>query len=265
MKIPAQIKQRVETKLRECIDIVEKHYKVKLDMPKVTYTKGGGVAGTASYTTWTIDLNPVLLMENTDDFMKRTVPHELAHLACDKIYPEAHNRGFNDEAAGMLRMLSIRGHGRYRRPKRDIHGSRWQSIMRVLGADPSRCHSYDVTNVKRRKARFDYKCSKCGTAMSVGPKIHKQIQRDASSRWHRSCRGHPLVLVGAQPKVTPVTLPTRTPVQPGVGTKQQRAFAIYQSLKNQYDRTAIITRFMRDLGMTKAGASTYYYNCQKVV
>jgi hypothetical protein len=71
------------------------------------------------------------------------------------------------------------------------------------------------------------------------------------------------VLVGAQAK-SPVATAVATPVQPTTGTKQARAYAIYMSLKNNYDRDGIIARFKRDLDMTSAGASTYYYNCQKM-
>jgi len=263
MKISAQIKQRIETKLREGIATIERHYKCKLEMPRILYNLGGGTAGRASYTEWYIQLNPILLMENLEDFIVRTVPHELAHLATDRIYPEAHNRGENDEAAGMFRMMAMRGR-RFRRPKRELHGTRWQEIMRVLGvSDVTRCHQYDVSNVSRRKARHQYKCSGCGTVLTCGPKVHKQLLAKPDSRWHTSCRGSRLVLVGAQPKAPVVTV-MATPVQPTAGTKQARAHTIYQALKNQYDRDGIIARFKRDLNMTPAGASTYYYNCQKM-
>lgn len=263
MKVTAQIKQRVEAKLRQGIATIEQHYKRKLEMPAIRYNLRGATAGRASYTEWYIQLNPVLLMENLEDFIARTVPHELAHLATDRIYPEAHNRGDNDEAAGIFRMMSLRGR-RFRRPKREIHGTRWQEIMRVLGVkDITRCHQYDTTNVSQRKARHEYKCAGCGTIVTCGPKVHKQLQLKPDSRWHKSCRGERLVLVGAQAKA-PLPVKVTTPVQPTAGTKQARAYAIYQALKNQYDRDGIITRFIRDLAMTKAGASTYYYNCQKM-
>ena len=44
----------------------------------------------------------------------------------------------------------------------------------------------------------------------------------------------------------------------------ERALVIYQDLAGKgHGRKMTIQRFIDVLGMTKAGASTYYYNCQK--
>lgn len=264
MKVSAQIKQQVETKLREGIATIQKHYGCKLDMPTILYTKGGGTAGVANYCNWTVNYNPVLLIENTDEFLARTVPHELAHLACDKIYPEAHqsnNDNYREAYAGDG--TGYRFHPtRFRRAKRELHGSHWQEIMHVIGVkDVSRCHSYDVTNVKRKKARYQYKCAGCATVVSCGPKIHKQLQRDPKSRWHGGCKGYRLVLVTQQ---TPAKLKVNTPKKPEAGTKIAKAYALYKQWHGRYDRQGMIAVLMHEVGMTEAGASTYVYQCQKL-
>jgi SprT protein len=262
MKIIQAIKQRVTARLRSDLDKIEKRYGTKLDMPNVAYDVRGVVAGYASHSAWLIRLNPDLLVANLEDFLIRTVPHELAHLACHRIYPEAYER---DVSA----MFSARtGRMKFRRAKREVHGPRWKEIMRVLGADPKRTHNYDVSSTRRsRKARYQYKCSRCGEMLYAGPKVHKHIQRDPSARWHRGCKGHRLILQGIQGKHVPaaadlLAVPRATPT-PATGTKQQRAMALYRGHPGA-DRGTMIAMFMAQLAMTQAGASTYYYNCQKV-
>jgi hypothetical protein len=141
----------------------------------------------------------------------------------------------------------------------------------VLGmTQVTRCHQYDVTNVKRKKARYQYRCTGCQTVLNCGPKIHKQLQLRPDSRWHNGCKGSRLQLVGHTPPQGPkvpvsmVTQPqgTRVPSPRGTGTKLERAKALYQANPG-LDRQGLIALFMRDLGMTKAGASTYVYTCQK--
>lgn len=251
--ITKQIKQRVLDKVREGIDLIEKHYKKTISVPAVVYAVGGATAGTANHRTYTIDINPVLLMENLDDMIDNTVPHELAHLACHTIYPEAYQSS--------VRMVMGRRGWQMRRTKREIHGWQWQEIMRVLGADPARTHKYDVSNVSHRKARYEYRCSGCEHVMQIGPKIHKQLQRDPDCRWHKGCKGHRLVLIGKKAPA-PVVVPPMALAVPTTGTKQQRASALYRANAGT-PRSAMIQMFMRELGMTQAGASTYYYNCQK--
>lgn len=78
-----------------------------------------------------IRYNALLLNENAEDFLKRTVPHEVAHVIARVYY------------------------SRNIRP----HGTEWQSIMHFFGADASRCHSYDTQRASTRKLQqFRYAC-----------------------------------------------------------------------------------------------------------
>jgi len=82
----------------------------------------------------TIRYNPALLLRHGDDFLARTIPHEVAHY------------------------LAFVHHGRGIRP----HGPEWQQMVRALGGEPERCHSYDVAGLDARKTRrFPYHC-RCG-------------------------------------------------------------------------------------------------------
>jgi SprT protein len=73
-----------------------------------------------------IRYSPALLLRHDDDFLRRTVPHETAHFLVYRLY-------------------------RHRvRP----HGPEWQAVMRHLGADPERCHDYDVAGLAARRTRY---------------------------------------------------------------------------------------------------------------
>ncbi len=75
------------------------------ELPSIEWNLRGSFAGRADGRNNRMRLNPVLLCENTEDFIKQTVPHEVAHLA---------NRTV---------------HGPHVRP----HGPEWKSMMRALG------------------------------------------------------------------------------------------------------------------------------------
>ena len=117
MHVTTEVKSRVVAKLAEGIALIRAHYGVSLTMPVIKYSKRGTTAGTAEIRSWAVNFNAGLLMENVEDFIACTVPHELAHLAVERIYPEAHR----PQRVG-------------RRLKRDFHGADWQEVMRVLKA-----------------------------------------------------------------------------------------------------------------------------------
>jgi SprT protein len=79
-----------------------------------------------------IRYNLELLKRGGIDFIDRTVPHEVAHV------------------------LAYHRYGPRIRP----HGQEWQRIMRQFGAEPSRCHDYDVSGLSARQLTyFHYHCS----------------------------------------------------------------------------------------------------------
>lgn len=100
--------------------------------PVVKCTVRGVTAGKAYLREWMVNYNPALFQENHDDFLARTVPHEVAHLIAYDIH------------------------------KVGGHGWAWKSVMARLGiSEIKRCHSYDTTNTRvRRVARvYMVKCS----------------------------------------------------------------------------------------------------------
>lgn len=268
MQVTAEMKEKVNAKLRECIAIANKRYNIDLKFPTVVYMKRGTTAGTANYRTWTIDINPVLLVENFDDMLNDTVPHELAHLITDTVYPEAH------ESGPMVR--TRRG---WKRGKRSVHGAEWQSVMRVLGVNPSRTHNYDTTNARtREKTSYDYKCNCCGAILKMGPKRHATEQRMPGHYTHGACgraRGKltlvaktPSATVHAKPVLPMMNLHQHVPpapksTAPETGSKLARCYEIYKTYPTMA-RKDLIQQFVTRVGCTAAGASTYVANCKKM-
>jgi SprT protein len=251
-QVSAELKSRIRSILLEGIAKIEKRYGIKMEYPTVTYNQGGGVAGMANYKKWTIKYNPVLLNENVEVFLARTVPHELAHLACDRIYPEAH-------ATEIVRTRS----GKLKRTKRDVHGNYWKEIMRVLGvSDIGRCHSYDTTSVKRAVTKYNYSCG-CGESVhQVGAKVHNKVALFGAKYTCKKCKQ--FIRPANQGKtIAPVIRPVvATKVPSAGGTKIDRARALLASMIRP-TREDAINAFMAQLDMTKAGAGTYYYNLTK--
>ncbi len=123
----------------------------------------------------TIRYNPALLLRHGEDFLKRTIPHEVAHY------------------------LAFVHHGRGIRP----HGPEWQQMVRALGGEPERCHAYDVAGLGARKTRrFPYHC-RCGDHQLSSVR-HNRVIRGARYLC-RHC-GEALQ-AGSSPATTPKPIP----------------------------------------------------------
>jgi SprT protein len=154
-----QIKKAVEAAFVK----VENCYNVKLPRPKISFDLNGRAAGTASRGENKLRFNLSLAEhpENKERFLRQTVPHEVAHLAQDVLFPS-----------------TARG---WTKP----HGREWQRIMvQAMGLPPERCHSYNTENIKARRKHpgFPYKCG-CRTFI-FSPIRHKRAQ---SGKSYYSC------------------------------------------------------------------------------
>ena len=104
-----------------------------------------------------IKFNRTLLLENSDEFIRQVVPHELAHLIVYQVF------------------------GRVK-----PHGQEWQAVMTQLfnlPADTS--HQFDVESVQGKM--FAYQCE-CQTHY-LTIRRHNRIQRDKISYLCRKCQG----------------------------------------------------------------------------
>ncbi|MBO77924.1 MAG: hypothetical protein CME17_10870 [Gemmatimonadetes bacterium] len=111
--------------------------------------KGGYVKQGNFETIW---LNSDFLNHHGQDFIDRTVPHELAHIV-DQI---------------------VNGMAYTRTMRRVLHGPSWRAIMRDMGCDPKRCHSYDQSASGRIKQLFVWE-NEGGELMPLTPIRHKRM------------------------------------------------------------------------------------------
>lgn len=250
MQVTAEVKKKIHDKLTACIALAEVAYKTTIPLPRVIYTKRGSTSGEAILQDWTINLNPALLMRNVETFLETTVPHEFAHLIVHQLWPQAH--------------LRTRGeNGKW--TKRDFHGSYWQSVMHALGANPKRCHSYDVTGVANRRPRYQYKCAHCGASLSVSIVKHNRLKENPRAYRHGRCGSLGRLIFDDPNPPSPAT-PTRT-TAPVAGSKLEQCLRWYRHYKAKRIsnmRQMCIAVFVQEVGMTPAGASTYFQRCKEL-
>lgn len=108
----------------------ETFFKRSFARPDVSFKLRGQKAGVAHLTENKLRFNLQLYRENREDFLRQTVPHEVAHLIAHQLFG-----------------LTIQP-----------HGEEWQLIMRgVYERVPNRCHTYEVK--RRITNRYIYRCS----------------------------------------------------------------------------------------------------------
>ncbi len=134
---------KIEDTINRCRAVVAEKYgdKIAGDFPQIEWTLRGKTAGRAWGGLNRIALHKKFLEHYGDEYINRTVVHEYAHLVQRRLDPYS-----------------------------QAHGSLWKSIMRLLGADTSRCHSYDTgLVVKQTKYVCDH-----GQVMNLGPVQNKR-------------------------------------------------------------------------------------------
>lgn len=98
----------------------------------VGFFSKGTAAGFAYGGSNRVEFHEVLMGRHPEEF-DTTIVHEVAHLVTFKVFPRA----------------------------KQAHGPEFKRVMMMLGvANPTRCHSYDVSGLKRYNTvkRFEYKC-----------------------------------------------------------------------------------------------------------
>jgi SprT protein len=281
--VSAAIRARVTAKIDECAAKINAHYGVTMPPMTVAYDINSvTLGGEAHPSKMHIRCNPVYLNEHTDHYIAQTIPHEVAHLGVH--FTEG--RSF----------YTVRTRSGRTKMKRDIHGAAWQAMMRVLGCPADRCHTYTlpegVAAVGKPKSKYSYRCTKCNATLILGPKKHTQVQAGRAI-WHRGCPTGKLEYIASAGKVTyaqaraqqaaapmvdwktapkpaaptPKAAPApRAALPKRVGSKLDQCFNWYQHYKALPEyanslRQVVIAVFVQEVGMTPAGASTYYSKC----
>ncbi|MET0081969.1 MAG: SprT-like domain-containing protein [Sedimenticola sp.] len=128
------LEESVHNRVDDLLARASGHYRRKMPRVEIRFDLKGTAAGQArmeSGAAPVIRFNRELMNTNVDGFFERTIPHEVAHVVAYSLY-------------------------RNIRP----HGDEWKGIMSLFGADPSRCHSYDISLTRQRRLqRFGYRCN----------------------------------------------------------------------------------------------------------
>lgn len=156
----SHMKQKVEERVLEVLCKLERLYGVQVEFPRITYDiRGGSCFGRAWRGKPRIALNRTVMEAHFEDFVKKTVGHEVCHLVCFKKFPMA-------------------------KP----HGREWKRMMVDIGLAPERCGNYEVAKqIKVSRKPYVYKCS-CDTHY-VGGLVQKKIFSGLKYRC-RKCGEH---------------------------------------------------------------------------
>lgn len=167
--------RRVEALTQQLLDTAGNHFQRDPGKVIIRFDLTGKAAGMALFPrrgTPVIRYNALLLAENRDDFLKRTVPHEVAHIVARQLF------------------------GNRIKP----HGGEWRQVMALFGAEASRCHDYDVSRASRRTLkRYPYRCA-CRTHQLSSIR-HNRVKR--GQVYHCvSCRKPLIQLADSDPSDT---------------------------------------------------------------
>jgi SprT protein len=177
---------RTDSEIRDKIREVGERYFVMAEgifgktikRPDYLFDIRGVTAGMACFGPWTMRFNMHISRTHFDDYMARTVPHEVAHMVEKAVYGTSG------------------------------HKAPWKRIMRRFGCEPSRCHSYDDLRTASGKTRPKITC-RCGER-EIGPIVYKRVVKGVIYRC-KTCKQavKPLAGVSVAPSVTPTA--TREP------------------------------------------------------
>jgi predicted SprT family Zn-dependent metalloprotease len=142
------MKQLCLAEIERAFLAAEAHYGRSIDRVPVTFsnrlTHTAGKAFTKKGKGLEIRLSAKLLASEGDAFVKRTPGHEAAHIIS-------------------IELFGTEGRG---------HGARWKEVMKVIGIEAKRCHSYTVP----KRKTFTY-CPVRGVVKELTLVRHNKLQR----------------------------------------------------------------------------------------
>ena len=148
------MKQRILDKVEESFKKAEAFYGKTFQRPSnIIFQRTGTNAGHCHFGRKELMFQIAIAEKAGDDFIARTPAHEVAHWIEKEVY------GYQYKPSG----------------RRDVHGRYWKYIMtRVMGQDASRCHSFDTSEVKRKKTTYNYCCAN-GHTLTLSSVIHNRL------------------------------------------------------------------------------------------
>jgi SprT protein len=234
-------------KVAVVVSDIESQYNMKFTKPVVVKfdINSARLGGQAVFANNLVRLNPVYLAKYQDEYINSTVIHEVAHLGVHEVYQI--------------------GQGR----KVDGHGPEWKQMMRNLGADPKRCHTYQPDPGQgRSRQKYEYKCSNCSAPVMVGPVVHKNLM-DGQRYNTRCCGRTALVIPVTQRLIDPMNIDKKPVIDiPSLvrvmktESKISKCYDLYVRYHHlNYTRQEWINLFVSQADCTPAGASTYFGTC----
>lgn len=173
-EIRKKAQTNLEKKIKETIIILNEKFLFihEMKIPKISFDLKGATAGTANYHKNVIRLNKELLAQEkyVKEMVEDTLYHELAHIITDYLVDTAQiiprdSRGWVTNKV---------------RP----HGKEWKMIMKAMGEEPSRTHTFEVK--KRKMTKITYLCNCQEHEMT--PKAHEKIHTGRASYTCKKCR-----------------------------------------------------------------------------
>jgi SprT protein len=145
---------QAERAVREAEMHARRFYGVNLPEASIDFSLRGRCAGQARVDrdgSTSLRINRQLLAENQADYLKTTIPHEVAHL-----------------------VVNWQARNKKSRPR--PHGPEWQAVMHdCFGLEAARCHRYQTTPARIVPRPFLYRCT-CRNHYLTGI-MHNRISR----------------------------------------------------------------------------------------
>jgi SprT protein len=145
-----ELKEAIRKRYKDCCEIAATKYNIPVNELSIRFDLTNVTAGMFC---WNMHcecyfrVNLEIARNNFEDYLKRTIPHEVSHYIARLMY------GY------------VRSHGR-----------EWKRIMwNIFGLEPSRCHSYDVKDIIVKKKPHKYNCG-CGTEHYLSNIVHRRVQ-----------------------------------------------------------------------------------------
>ena len=150
-------RSRVLARVEVCLAAARERWPdATIPTPRVRFDLRGRTAGQAHRDGGYVRINTDLLKRYPDQIVEHTTAHEIAHIVAYAVFGE----------------------------RIGPHGREWQSVMRLFGCEPSRCHDMETTparkartfpvhcecssyrfsavRIKRLRKGTGYRCSRCG-------------------------------------------------------------------------------------------------------
>ena len=278
---------QIRAKVKECVSLAKQLYGFPLTYGQIDITfKSKGQAAASAWMKgfkWTAPEDKTYGLKfstesaslDSDEMLNDTVPHEVAHLVC--MYNESLGKNHD---YGWVRVCKALGGSGSRTHNQTLTKGVYKSqyLYQTASGYQTKCGPAVHKRIQRGATyttrKTHEKFGKTNFIRHITPDEHR-AEHQVKVAEFRAAAGSPPASHKRQAPKKPTShkrptvprdkfgLPTRAsiPVAPGA-SKKVKAMAIYKAFSTN-DRATIIGMFMRELDMTKAGASTYYANCKK--